>query len=1501
MPINFTCDKILDMAELVHVAEPQPKPNQEEVVGKPNFAGRLVEIKKSAKAHVQKSIQLLNPEIPQEKPQEPVTALTPEDVLNQLEALGKDETLSPEDFLSQSKQILQASDEIIHLTVTQKVKLEDQAYPLRSDLEKHIDPKIQTLNHARGIRKFFARGEKGRLTTQKSNMQSQLAELEEQMQAKKQFIDQIVMQQGSVYQKQEKALRITQDTLMTAVGQEIAAIRSDYEHLLEEILQDGTMLSDIRETFIEQIITPEVDTVPKAYTGENKKEEFYKALRTYIDHGEEPNIRSSDHAELLRSFRDGNHAIYLAEPLLDGQDKEIIKLLVEEIAAQDTAPIRIAAESQWGNYPSKNKFQMILEKALKPKAKPYGFHQPKYVRFCNKIQLWQGVKYSSKANELFGNEIEIQDQQYYHDVLEKSVSSDRDNTEAAQSLYYYPTPDTIRNLVLIASAFSTDHQDNRLNPTNVALAKLSARKNWPDILDNATKVYPSLNTARPILEKWTELDSFSNRHPKIQDAVQDFALSILDSKPADQRLTGLAKNALTNGSILDVLAKRGTISNSDAENLKEAERILLQENQQNSSRYHIDEYYLRITLKKVLSPLLHQQEEITADAKTQIKRLATLSQEIIKAGDTNTYVFDLAMASPDIFLQTDEGLMFLQEFSKKGLDLLDPSLNLSFGQKFFKQTKDLSDGGKEIKLGLSKNEFTRTDKLLTANPELEINEGNWRSLLMTFVESQTGNHLFSDESINRVKELFKNPHVKDFCLNNFRKEYVDYLANGNFDQIPFTLYLTTEYIKYAGGAGPFTQIESLSNFVSVFCASLGKETTTEESRNAVLQGMHALESRFDKEKWSNENRTDFYNVSSDILNADPNLFSDFIDVFDKLNPSELKRFMRETYSLYGVQLALMEKTDKDGKKTYDTAQLLNLRKGVQDFSESIKTQEKPLEAQKAKLIGEISRLFETRFGIIKVPQEFTEENIRSLTNVSLYLVNLSARDAAKETELGYYLSLMLNDKWNNFRRGETVDPKEFLDSKRAETIADTLKKRTDLNVLTSRNLGVQESDMPEFLRILQEETQNVAVGDIETVDVKLNNVILNLRQLEDPDLYPEPLDKERMKLLLSYGNRKVGAAVAKMYQSTQSTSRSIQLSEEETKIQEEIRRIAKENSLELTTENIKKHFQEGIRPLSTIVNMLQFVDETRAEVEIESLRQILQPSSEIMDVFNRLGEEFKPTSGALALSQDLDYLDNIIVKKEASLNPNEKMLLSNYTGTIRIQVVKLQGIFDQIKNKFSSLKQGNTTSNQLLIAKLEQIDKIVNAPPAQQTVASTMTNNLNTIIENMRACLSCTTKGANNDTNLTFGDLNKFYLYSQSEGQAKGSISDEVLFLEPVAHQDGTSEMAFVFDRIYGVQTPTILTNQLETVIKKYKQLKQKFPRAKLSIFVTDSAISTAGLSSDMLRSRIQNTMGNNTYAEEEEVGVDVAESAMADHYIEFGGNSRTSGKRQVKGLVIRL
>ena len=73
-----------------------------------------------------------------------------------------------------------------------------------------------------------------------------------------------------------------------------------------------------------------------------------------------------------------------------------------------------------------------------------------------------------------------------------------------------------------------------------------------------------------------------------------------------------------------------------------------------------------------------------------------------------------------------------------------------------------------------------------------------------------------------------------------------------------------------------------------------------------------------------------------------------------------------------------------------------------------------------------------------------------------------------------------------------------------------------------------------------------------------------------------------------------------------------------------------------------------------------------------------------------------------------------------------------------------------------------------------------------------------------------------------------------------------------------------------------------------------------MSIFVSGSAISSSGLSSDLL---VEELKGKGILANQEDnITVDIAESATGDHYVELGGEAgpRSFGKRTVGGIIIR-
>ena len=150
--------------------------------------------------------------------------------------------------------------------------------------------------------------------------------------------------------------------------------------------------------------------------------------------------------------------------------------------------------------------------------------------------------------------------------------------------------------------------------------------------------------------------------------------------------------------------------------------------------------------------------------------------------------------------------------------------------------------------------------------------------------------------------------------------------------------------------------------------------------------------------------------------------------------------------------------------------------------------------------------------------------------------------------------------------------------------------------------------------------------------------------------------------------------------------------------------------------------------------------------------------------------------------------------------------------------------------------------------------------------------------------------------------LPKFFIYSNTEAQAKGSIADQIVYIEPVTHSDGRQEMSLVFDTMYGSCTPFILTNHIRAAAKKLQLIKKRFPESTISLFVTGASMRTSGVSAEMLGDRLKAELGNDVeIVSSTDAEVDVVQSAAGDHYVEFGGDVRTVGKRTVSGLVVRV
>lgn len=1237
------------------------------------------------------------------------------------------------------------------------------------------------------------------------------------------------------------------------------------------------------------------------------------------------------------------------------------------------------------------------------------------------IPVWDATKETSLVDQTFSTTVEILDQKYLDKILKESLS-DREGT-FIDNLYYFPNPNSIKTLVLLAAA---DFENYRTVHANWVLDKLAQRSDWDKILNEAENKYPELKQVRSILESW-DSSNFSQTSSEFEGLVDEFALSLLKNEGKNEVQSFLVKEVLSDDQLVKILESNKQISSEDASYLTELISLI---SNNEIKDYDFKSLVRECLLKSVKIAEFKEYEVIKKELNKELSTIISISKKIIKEKDNpdafkflssfsviqriKSYInktdskssdldidlfleshrhipglglydselifkqfcedfkgietiefykklyqlFDyieglnehseiiskiaklvgevklsperaielmkivktnngevnfleinnpelqsFALSYPEIALENNDGLDFLNHIYRKEIETLDSNLDVSIGRKYIDIARNKKIDPAGITLAIANLELRQKVKLKVDKKEIsEINKNNWESLMLAFIAISQEHWRMRDldDEGQQIKNVFENSSAKDMCMAEIKKLWLSYLEKSEINRIPFSLNMICDYIKHLDGAGPLSQIESLSTFIDSFREMLIKKETAPRTKLEIMEGMKSAEFRFKKERWSNENSTDFYNVSRDVISASPSLFSAYFNLFEKLKPNEFKEFSQKLFPLHRVLLSLSEKRDRNGNSSFNKRDLVIMRSYLENSIDK-SGQFKSIDSQRKELMELILLKFRDKFGIIKVPENMTQENVRALTDISMYLANLSGRDEQKENILSFYLALSVNEKWDDYRQGKEINPEEFLTPEKSMKIKTYLEERSKLNPVTSENIGINNKEMPEFMKILQEESQNVVMGNVETIDVKLNNLISNMEGLKDLDLYPDLIDKKRMSLLLEYGNKKVGAVSSKIYQQLSKTNKQFEFIGDDLEIKKQIEFTLAEHGLEKTAENVKKYFQEEIKSLAFVVNIIQFIEEIGVSKEIFKLQDVLKPSEEVVAIFNKIGEEFKQTSGAIAISQDLEYLDNLIVKKDEELSEEEMKLVKTYITKVRDSLAHLEDVYQKIGKKFAGIRQGQSnTKNKLLKTKLEEISKIINMPQSQQVIESTITNNLNSIIENMRECLACVRQGSNNDTNLTFGDVNKFYLYSKSDIKA-GSISDEIVFFEPVTFNDGSKKMAFILDRVYGMNTPGILINQIEVVCKKYKNIKKRFSDSKISIFISSSAIQTSGISKELLIERLKEKNGEKFDIQGvENIEVDVVKSVSGDHYVEFGGSARSDGKRLVSGVLIQ-
>lgn len=628
--IEINPTTVQDQSSPASVIKPQTEQSPEQAN---KLATKFAEVRANTLLHVQKVKQLLGENSVEAETQEPEKPVDSTDVLVQLRTLAKEESISPTEFVSKSREALITAAQIRKQVDAEQKELEKQKLSQEDDIRWVIDERVKDLDRARGIKKLSASLEKRYLGHQRVAKQERLDYLKSQIITRQQLYDQIKNEQVPVLKKQEQII-------YAEIGNEVRAIKKDYGELLQDIFQDDTITAEIRGVYIQQVIAPVVDKFIEAKEfPASKKEDFYATLQTCIDHREEPEEQKQVNEEKLEDFYRAGVGYNLrayCSPLLDGHyDKEIVQFFVSKIAAGNIKFIEGELEFYLKHYQeesnvtfsSQNRAWEVVRDAIEPQTALGNSIQDQMGRPTTSLeyeymQLWHAMQSSQAANKVFDETLRQQDKEFYSTTMDRSFTHQED----IGLLYYYPTPEAIRNLVLMTAVDKLYGLGSAINATKT-LEILAKRPDWRQCLDNAEATFPLLKTIRPVLESgdWKEQSSHQNTQP----IIDSLSIAIINGKPDNIKLRDLAGAALPNSVILDILIKKGTINEATKKTINEVD-VLLKSLEYETPPYQVVHPYcylqnkLRGTLKDTVLGYRFESDSVKL-----INRLSVLARKVL--------------------------------------------------------------------------------------------------------------------------------------------------------------------------------------------------------------------------------------------------------------------------------------------------------------------------------------------------------------------------------------------------------------------------------------------------------------------------------------------------------------------------------------------------------------------------------------------------------------------------------------------------------------------------------------------------------------------------------------------------------------------------------------------------------------------------------------------------------------------------------------------------------
>lgn len=770
----------------------------------------------------------------------------------------------------------------------------------------------------------------------------------------------------------------------------------------------------------------------------------------------------------------------------------------------------------------------------------------------------------------------------------------------------------------------------------------------------------------------------------------------------------------------------------------------------------------------------------------------------------------------------------------------------------------------------------------------EINENNVLFLLMFYfyIKSTPEGNGWYRNLFNTIQVLIDKS--KDLILkklNTIRDTLSEHGKEALTDEEKTTLKTIQRE-----GLPHYKIIERTTEYINALMES-PESSTLRKSSFSLINKFGVKDKNKDKNiNYSNNELASFYEKGLSLNKFNPKVFSKSLQCFDEITPdADNFAFMQETFMKNCcVWISIIDTTtttkDKSELKEDKILEPLLTELHEQLLAEKNPSKQKEiLTTFNEKVLKLISSIFESNLGL-KNLRGINAETINNIKPFLTYLSNIKKHSRAKEL-IALFVLLKILNKWDDFKAGKDIEKniEPYLGEKIKGTILHYLEERKELDIF-------KENKQEKWFETLSQKSEATLISESRSITDVMNEIQQGYAELEDPDNFDQD-EKVLFENVKKFGQRRVGKALEQRYKDSSFRDESI-------------------DSLPFPKDEkstIPK-WQKIARIFGGLIKFNDLVRDSDIPQKMESLRQTLSPTPEIIEIFKKVGEDMTSSSGAKPINEDISFLESILHKKKTELSKKELDLAQAYIDKVKIMVLQLNGLRDNLSKDFAAFETSAKKTNEIserFKTRLDTFRKIfiVENQKEERTLLSTMTGDLEDVIPQIRQCLGCTSQECNNDTNLTFGDRNRFLILTREFSMSpEKSISDELVTVQLTTNGEEKTH-SLIMDNVYGQRTRDILVSNIFVLINKLKALKGISPDTKMDIFVTDSALVSCGLTEEYLREKI-NSEYKHVQIEKQTKKITIAQSASGDGYYEIGGafSGRVShGSSKVNGIRVSL